>query len=216
MARPLSQEARRKAVEAAQQLIATRGIGGCTLEAVAKKSGVAKTTLYRHWSSRNMLLVHAIDCQIERIPTPNTGSLRSDLLTLMAVFQEVANTAEHRRLMLEVMATAATDPELAAVHRSLMQERRRPLCEVVERAIERGEIDPVDPQLAADFIEGPMVAKMIKLGEPVDGADLDTMIDFTVRGLGGTPNPTTPATPRTNGGAAAVSAPTSEPTTAAP
>ncbi len=210
MARPLSQEARRKAVEAAQSLIATHGIGGCTLEAVAKKSGVAKTTLYRHWSSRNMLLVHAIDCQIERIPTPNTGSLRSDLLEIMAVFQEVANTAEHRRMMLEIIATAAQDPELAAVHQSLMQERMRPLCEVVERAITRGEIDPIDPQLAADFIEGPMVAKMIKSTGTIDVADLTTLIDLVIRGLGGD-QPSSPA-----GGDAAATAPTSGPTTATP
>ncbi|MEL7206752.1 MAG: TetR/AcrR family transcriptional regulator [Actinomycetota bacterium] len=207
MARPLSQEARRKAIEAAQELIGEHGIGGCTLEAVAKRSGVAKTTLYRHWGSGDVLLIHSIDCLIERMPTPATGSLRGDLLELMSMFRMVANEPAHRQMMLELMAAATKDPELAAVHRSLMQERMRPLHDVVQRAIDQGEIPPIDLHRASEFIEGPMMAKMIKSGEPIRAEELGPMVDLIIRGLGASGKGPEPAR---------VSAPDSAPATAEP
>lgn len=206
MARPLSREARRKAIEAAQELIAEHGIAGCTLEAVAKRSGVAKTTLYRHWGSGNVLLVHSIDCLIERMPTPNTGSLRNDLLEMMTMFRLAANEPAHRQMMLELVAAASKDPELAAVHRSLMHERMRPLNEVVQRAIERGEIPPIDLYRAGQFIEGPLVARMIRSQDRIEADELAPMVELITRGLGVTDH----------GAVDPLSAPGSEPATARP
>lgn len=208
MARPLSQEARRKAVTAAQTLIAEHGLGGCTLEAVAKQSGVAKTTLYRHWDSASLLAAHAIDCQIERIPTPNTGSLRSDLTEMLSTFRMLINESANRQMMLEVIAASNLDAEMAAVHGSIMQERRRPLREMVQRAIDRGEIPPIDLNRASEFIEGPMVARMIKSHEPIEAGDLLPMVDLITRGLGA--DGTRPSE------AADLSPPGNEPATATP
>lgn len=192
MARPLSQEARRKAVEAAQFLIAEHGIDACTLDGVAKRSGVAKTTLYRHWGSANMLLVHSIDCSIERVPTPNTGSLRGDLLEVLGRFTEVASDPANRLLMLDVIAAAAKDPDLADVQRSMVAERSRPLRELVQRAIDRGEIPDVDLALATDFIEGPLMAKVMKTRETPTADELPAMVELIAQGLGATGRPTRP------------------------
>lgn len=187
MPRPLSTEAREKAISAAQELIAENGIGGFTLDGVSKRSGVAKSTLYRHWGSGNVLLVHAIDCAIERVPTPNTGSLRGDLRELMTTFVGIANVRANRRLILDVHSAAATDPELASVRASLMFERTRPVREAVERAIDRGEIPPIDLERASTFIEGPLLARMMKSsGEPIDRAEIAPMVELLARGLGAT------------------------------
>ncbi|MEM8926152.1 MAG: TetR/AcrR family transcriptional regulator [Actinomycetota bacterium] len=186
MARPLSQEARRKAVEAAQALIGEHGIGGCTLDGVSKRSGVAKTTLYRHWGSANMLLVHSIDCSIERVPTPNTGSLRGDLFEVLSWFAAVATEPANRMLMLDVMAAAAKDPDLAEVQRSMVAERTRPLRELVQRAVDRDEIPAIDLELAAEFIEGPMLAKVLKTHTTPTADELRAVIELIARGLGAT------------------------------
>jgi len=49
MARPRSEEARRKVLGAASDLMAARGVASLTIDEVAARSGVAKTTIYRHW-----------------------------------------------------------------------------------------------------------------------------------------------------------------------
>lgn len=184
MPRPLSSEARRKSVAAAQELLATGGIDSFTLDGVARRSGVAKTTLYRHWGSAHTLLVHAIDCMIQRVPTPNTGSFAADLAELMERFRGLANDPANRRLMLDVIRAAASDSELAAVKASLLFERTRPVREILQRAIDRGEIPPVDVGRAATYIEGPLMARMLKSTEPIEAAEISPMVDFVAWGLG--------------------------------
>ena len=60
MARPRSEEARRKALEAATELIVERGVANLTMEEVANRSGVAKTTIYRHWPERSALVLDTV------------------------------------------------------------------------------------------------------------------------------------------------------------
>ena len=79
MARPRSDEARRKALDAARELILDKGVVNLTIEDVAAVSGVAKTTIYRHWPERTALIVDTVNAMFEHLRTPDTGSLRGDL-----------------------------------------------------------------------------------------------------------------------------------------
>jgi AcrR family transcriptional regulator len=184
MARPLSQEARRKAVDAAQAIVAEHGIPGFTIDGVAKRSGVAKTTLYRHWSSANALLIHALDDMIKRVSTPNTGSIVGDLFEMLSAFQILSSDEAHCKLIADLTSASLTDPDLAAVKRSMMFERSRPLREIVSRAVSRGEIPEIDLDLAMAFIEGPVLAHMIKSNQPLDPAMIPALVNLIARGLG--------------------------------
>ena len=184
MARPLSQEAHRKAIEATQAIVTEHGIRGFTIDGVAKRSGVAKTTLYRHWSSGNALLVHALDDLIERVSTPNTGSIASDLFEMMSAFQALASDEAHYKLFADLASASISDPELAAVKHSMMFERARPLREIVSRAIDRGEIPDIDLELATAFIEGPILAHMIKSHQAFRATEIPTLVKLIARGLG--------------------------------
>ena len=79
MARPRSEEARRKALAAAVDVIVDKGVGDLTIEEVALRSGVAKTTIYRHWPERASLIIDTVRSCFEHVSTPDTGSLRGDL-----------------------------------------------------------------------------------------------------------------------------------------
>jgi len=127
MPRPLSESARQKAIDATLALVAEGGIDGFTMDGVAKRSGVAKTTLYRHWDSSNELLVTALDCKVEHIPGPDTGTLRGDLSALMSMMANIAGQPGNRELILEVLGLAARDPEFLAVNEAMMAERTRPI-----------------------------------------------------------------------------------------
>lgn len=184
MPRPLSKKARQKAIDATQTLIAEDGIDGFTMDGVARRSGVAKTTLYRHWHSANELLVHSLDCQIERIPTPDTGTLVGDLTRLFATMRSIINTPGTRQLFLDMAGASARDPELEAVKTAMIDERMRPIKEIVRRAVERGEIPDVDLETAAILVEGPFVARMFHRSQPLEEGEMDSYILHIARGLG--------------------------------
>jgi AcrR family transcriptional regulator len=184
MPRPLSEQARQKAIDATQELVAEAGIDGFTIDAVAKRSGVAKTTIYRHWNSANELLVHSMDCQVERIPTPDTGTLRGDLLELYSMVAAIMNTPGMRQMMLDMSSAAAKDPELDTVKTAMLEERTRPVREIVRRAVERDEIPDINPEVATMLVEGPFVARMVMRAEPVEAEEIQLAVDFIARGLG--------------------------------
>src|SRR5919106_1913946 len=79
VARPRSEEARRKAIAAATDLIVERGVANLSIEEVAARSGVAKTTIYRHWPERASLIIDTARATFEHVVTPDTGTLRGDL-----------------------------------------------------------------------------------------------------------------------------------------
>lgn len=184
MPRPLSEAAREKAITASQTLVAECGIDGFTMDRVAKRSGVAKTTLYRHWNSSNELLMHAIDCQVEKIPGPDTGSLRGDLTELMTLMATIVDQEGNRQLMLEVLGEAARNAEFAAVHRAMMVERHAPIREIVARAIARKEIPDIDLAMACTLVEGPFISRVILKSDPIDPAELPAIVNFIAQGLG--------------------------------
>ena len=79
MARPRSEAAHQAALDAAVEVLLDNGVEGLTLEEVACRSGVARSTLYRHFGSKEALLVKAAACCVIEHPTPDTGSLDKDL-----------------------------------------------------------------------------------------------------------------------------------------
>jgi len=186
MARPRSESARQKVLDAALEVIAEGGVSGFTVDAVAKRSGVAKTTIYRHFDSGNRLLLEAIDTVIEPFPTPNTGSLRSDLIELYASFLPTMEDPSTFRMMLGLLSRSAADESFRKVKAEFMEERHRPLKTCLELAKARGEL-PLDLDLdfALDIIEGPFASKRLMRGEPVTMDLLPLYVDAALDGLRG-------------------------------
>lgn len=184
MPRPLSETARQKAIDAAQTLLAEGGLENFTMDGVAKRSGVAKSTLYRHWMSSNELLVHAIDSTVEHVPACDTGTLRGDLKAMISELRALLEKPGNRELILEVLGIAARDPEFAAVKESMMSERMRPIRQIIEQAIDREEIPAMDLDMACLLVEGPFHSRFLMSGEPVSEGDVETLVNFVARGLG--------------------------------
>ena len=77
-------ELRRRAVEAAKQLIAEGGYPAVTFQAVSDRSGVDRSTIYRKWRTRGELAVEAVLTITSEInPVPDTGTLAGDVLALL-------------------------------------------------------------------------------------------------------------------------------------
>ena len=140
MARPRSDEARRKALEATRDLIVDNGVINLTIEDVAARSGVAKTTIYRHWPERTSLIVDAVNAMFEHLRTPDTGSLRGDLESFFGAVMHTDLSGNVGQIMPSIIEAAGRDPEMAYLLERVGSERERVCRTIIERALERGEI----------------------------------------------------------------------------
>lgn len=184
MPRPLSQTARAEMLRAAQELVTEHGLEACTVEEIARRSGVAKTTIYRHFGSVDELAMAAIDGMIEQIEVPDLGSLRADLRAIVDVFRAIVDHDVFRRLFASMLARAVSDPEFARLYDQAQESRHIPLRIAIQRGIARGEVDPeIDLETAMYFVQGPFVAKrLIEIGDLTD-RDVDVFLDLIVRAL---------------------------------
>lgn len=178
--RPRSEEAHRAILAAVIDLLGEQGLNGLTMEAVAARAGVGKTTIYRRWSNKNDLVVEAI----EQLPPPsgalpNQGSLLGDLKAMVALQRERLDASRLPRIMPRVLGEAMEDPELHAdiVTRAVVPIRRM-LSEIVERGIERGELrDDLDVEATVDILHALPVYKLLLAGGSMDAiADLPERI----------------------------------------
>ncbi|MEO6988930.1 MAG: TetR/AcrR family transcriptional regulator [Aquihabitans sp.] len=168
MARPRSEEAHRAALDTTVELLLEGGIEGVTLDEVAARSGVAKSTLYRHFGSRDDLITMAARCCVVEHPTPDTGSLASDLEFL---FDHIGKVEEQRKItgLLSILIESARwDPAMEELRDQALAERRRPIRTVLQLAQLRGEIGPhLDLDAAVAMVVGPFTYRRMIERQPV-------------------------------------------------
>lgn len=179
-----SATAQQKVRDTAGELLFEAGISGFTVDEIARRSGVAKTTIYRHWPSVHALLVDTVACQIEGFSTPDTGSLYNDLRALFGNVVPLSDMVGRRRMMLGLLYAATDDPPLHDALSNLMLQRTEPLRNVLVRARQRGELRAdIGIDDAVDAVEGPMISRFMLRGEPFSDQALDALLDIVAAGL---------------------------------
>jgi AcrR family transcriptional regulator len=180
--RPRDPQRRRAIQEAAMALIAEVGYDRMTVDAIAARSGVSKPTLYRRWpGGKPELVADAIrERHAEAGPVPDTGSLRGDLLALVAI--QTGRLLDSIHLASGLLMQLRTSPELAAVMREhVIAEERGRWDTVLQRARQRGELpaEPVTP-LFADVAGSLIFSRVTISGEPVDRAFAAELVDHVL------------------------------------
>jgi AcrR family transcriptional regulator len=185
MARPRSEVARRRLLDAALQIVSTDGVAAVTADAVARRSGVAKSTLYRHFGSTDALVFAAVADSVTAQAPPDTGTLRGDLEAIHRRYLDVASSQRNRELFAWMVAKSIESAEHRELFRRVRVQPRGPTTVALQRAIARGEIDAdIDLDLAMHIIQGPLISKRIVDNSEVSESDLARMLDMTVRALG--------------------------------
>ena len=101
MARPRSEAARQKMLGATVEIAFEHGVNAVTFDEVARRSGVAKTTIYRHFDTKNQLVMEALDGATVFPAIPDTGTLRTDLLDFFTTIQPMFRNERLRALGFE-------------------------------------------------------------------------------------------------------------------
>jgi AcrR family transcriptional regulator len=185
--RPGGRSARvRAAVLAATvEELATLGYAKLSLEAVAGRAGVNKTTVYRRWGTREALILDAmLERARERVPVRDTGSLRGDLIALARAVVADMRSPVAQALIRTVAGLGASDPAIAEMARSFWEERLRLDGAIVERAIERGEVpEGTDPGGVVEALLGPLYMRLLVTGRPLDAEVVDPVVDLVIGGI---------------------------------
>lgn len=166
-------------LEACAELISEEGFSGVSIEAVASRSGAAKTTIYRHWPSREALLIEAFGiCSDAAFPSPDTGSLREDLVIVLGGLALKLNEGGWCSALSSLADAASRDPELERLHVTTLAIRRRPLTDILERAVERGDLPAVlDVEDAVALLAGPLFYRAMIARQHLEDAFVTRTVD---------------------------------------
>jgi len=167
MGRPRSESSRGAILAAAFALLVERGYGPFAIEAVAKRAGTGKTTVYRWWKSKAELAVEAFFHATEaELRFPDTGTAKGDFCAQIEDLAELLRGPRGRALA-AMLGGARNDPELGrALGERWLEPRRRWGFERMSRAKDSGELrDDVEVPAALALLYGPLYAPLLFGGE---------------------------------------------------
>jgi AcrR family transcriptional regulator len=153
--RPRDSSVEQRLLQAAREELSDRGVAGFSMRSVAKRAGVARSSLLLRWTEAETLIVDAIDSIVLPEVPDLPGNLREDLAVLLGVVAEQMGT-ETMDLQMRVMADAKANPGLLARYQErLLHPTARRFDEVLLAAVDRGELPAdVDRALLADSLVG--------------------------------------------------------------
>ncbi len=168
---------RDRVLTAAFDLLGQSGIGGFSVDEVARRSGVAKTTIYRHWPSREALVLDAASRISAEQPVPDTGSLAEDVTAILDNLGHLLGTARWSTVVPSIVDVAERDQEFAHVHGSIQRGHAAPLRAVLERAAGRGELQATaDVSAMISALVGPLYYRRWFSREPIDEKFVGTVV----------------------------------------
>jgi AcrR family transcriptional regulator len=171
---------------ATHELLTETGLGGLSVDAVARRSGVAKTTIYRHWPSRSALVLDACSRMRAQPEVPDTGSLTTDLLVLAKDLASRLSSARWATVLPSIVDAAERDPELAALHARLHAELIVAFQAVLERGQHRSELAPdCDLSAVVASLIGPLFYRRWFSREALDERFVNDVVTNAVRGARG-------------------------------
>jgi PfpI family intracellular protease len=168
--RPRSEESKTAILEATWKLLKTTTLRDLSIEAIARESGVGKTTIYRWWPNK---VAVAIDAFLENV-LPVTSFL-NHLSATEAIAVQMASlvkafSGEYGRIVAQIIAEGQACPEALASYRDrFLSQRRVEAKTIIQRGIENGEFDPtLDPELAMDILYGAIYFRLLISHLPLD------------------------------------------------
>ncbi|MFD1546526.1 TetR/AcrR family transcriptional regulator [Nonomuraea guangzhouensis] len=169
-AEPSGPRAASRIRQSAREVLAERGYADLTVEAVAAKAGVGKSTIYRWWPNREALLADALAEIFKGDEIPDLGDTQAELR--LAVDMTIDNYAD-ADLAIAVPALAADlarSPELLASFRETFLLRKRDnIAVALRRGIDRGDLPAaLDTGLVQDLWAGTILYRRLLSGSPLD------------------------------------------------
>jgi TetR/AcrR family transcriptional regulator, regulator of autoinduction and epiphytic fitness len=178
---PRIERSRRVVKRAALEELAAAGYGAFSIESVAKRSGVAKSTIYRHWPGKLALVADALE-------TLNVQPVAHDLTAPASPRQRVEQLIHHLASAFRdstlsgctpaLIEAAEHDPDVRAFHHGYSARRRRSLVDAIAAGVAAGDFPAhLDPDVASLALAGAIIYRRVMTGQPFDPADTPRLVE---------------------------------------
>jgi AcrR family transcriptional regulator len=161
------------------------GFEGLSIEAVAARAGVAKTTIYRRWPNVWAVLMEAFLADVTRLaPIELRGTARASIAESLRGVARAFRGRQGKVLRL-LIGRAQTEAELAEAFWTRWVEPRRVLArEVLRRGVEAGELRPgIDIEASIDALYSPLYYRLLIPYAPLSEQYIDALVDGVFGGL---------------------------------
>ena len=167
--RPRSEQAEQAILDAVLELLPEHGVKGLSIEAVAARAGVGKTTIYRRWPTKTDLILAAISNIVPPGDPPDTGSMAGDMAALAETQRRRLAGSGLSGVVPRVLAESMGDPDL---HKDFVERVVEPFRDMlrlfIERGIDRGELRPdLEVEPLVDLLHAiPIYRILMSRGDP--------------------------------------------------
>ena len=170
-------------LKAAVEELADVGYGRVTIESIAARAGVGKSTIYRHWPDKLALIADAFETFHEQM-VPDLGDLpvRDAVALLLRHVAEVVLDSTFSRCIPALIEGAERDQRVREFHHRYSAERRQALIDLIARGIQDGELrSSIDPELATTTLLGAIFYRRLMTGQPFNPDHAAELVDLVLR-----------------------------------
>jgi TetR/AcrR family transcriptional regulator of autoinduction and epiphytic fitness len=181
---PRVARSRARVLDAVAFLLVEKGVRGVTVEAVMARSGVARATVYRHWPTRQELVLAGLRHLLPQPPPPIAvdGTLAQRLTSSLGDLARQMAVEPWAHAIPALLEAARREPEIAAATAQFVADRQALLRAVLREAVEDGSLPPVEVELALAQLLGPLVYRRLITSEPIDEALCANVVEDFLRG----------------------------------
>ncbi len=189
--RPRSAQAHKAILAATLEALAEEGYQAMSIEGVAARAGVGKTTIYRRWTSKEDLVIDAIhEIQME-FPINDSGNFREDLISFcLQAYQSFSDNPLIEKLAFKIIGEVKTNPQIVqAIQSRLMAPRMQRFVNLVKHAQAQGEIRAdLDPVVVVDLVGGALFYRLLfsstLQGVYAPTGSVEQLVDAALQGIG--------------------------------
>jgi AcrR family transcriptional regulator len=177
---------RRAAIlDATRELLVEGGVQRLTIEGVAARAGVAKTTIYRRWRSKDDLAFAVLLELVELLAVPDVDDTREELVYLVKGVVRVLASTMMGGVMQGLVPDLAADPERRQAFRErVVGARVGEMHKVVERGVRRGDLRAdTDADLMYELLLGPVYFRLLLSGAPLTEELAPRLVDAVLPGF---------------------------------
>lgn len=175
---PRIEHTRRVVLQASVEVVAERGFSAATIDAIAQRSGVARSTIYRHWPDRMGLLLEAVRSQVNPTHLPEGRDTRSILIALVTHLAKVLGSEPVGSIAASLIAESRRDPQLNQLRERFFTQRIAETTQALQRASDRDELAAtIELATIVNDLVAPIFFNALVMQAPVDAAWVEARVD---------------------------------------
>jgi TetR/AcrR family transcriptional regulator, regulator of autoinduction and epiphytic fitness len=176
---PRIERSRQVILRAVLEELGETGYGALTIESIARRAGVGKSTIYRHWPDKLVMIADAFKMlQDERDPQLVTGSSREKLERILSHVADVVADSPFSTCLPALIEAAEQDRSLRKFHHRFQTEARKPLIELISGGVATAEFPSrIDPEIAAFAFLGAIFFCRLMTNTPFPQERVRALID---------------------------------------